>query len=75
MISLVRLILKGTWLVLFGLGIQRAVEIFHGGANQFIERIEEGESGNAERTFARLHEALHHRQSQHAGGDDPFGEM
>jgi hypothetical protein len=74
-ISLIRLILRFTWLALFALGVRRAFEIFQGGADQFIDRIEEGKSGSAERIFARLHEALHHRQSQHAAGDDPFGEM
>lgn len=75
MISLIRLILRFTWLGLFVLGVKRAVEIFQGGADQFIDRLEEGESGPVERMFARLHEALHHRQTHHAGGDDPFGEM
>jgi hypothetical protein len=78
-ISLIRLILRFTWLALFVLGVRRAMEMIQGGADQFIDKIEEGESesesGSAERTLARLHEALHHRQSQHAGGDDPFGEM
>ncbi|MDA0797493.1 MAG: hypothetical protein O2884_02270 [Chloroflexi bacterium] len=75
MISLMRLILRFTWLTLLVLGVRRAMEMIQGGADQFIDKIEEGESGSAERTLARLHEALHHRQSQHAGGDDPFGEM
>jgi hypothetical protein len=74
-ISLIKLSLRFTWLALFVLGVRRAWEIFQGGADQFIDRLEEGESGPPERTLARLHEALHHRQSQHAAGDDPFGEM
>ena len=41
-----------------------------------IDRIEEGEAGPLERTLARLHEALHDRQSkQDDTGDDPFGEV
>ena len=75
MIGLIRLILRFTWLTLFVLGVRRAVEILQGGADEFIDRIEEGESGALERLLARLHEALHNRQSHHAGPDDPFGEM
>jgi hypothetical protein len=75
LIALIRLILRFAWLALFVLGVKRAVELIQGGADQFIDSLEEGHSGTAERMFARFHEALHHRQSQHAGGDDPFGEM
>ena len=75
MISLIRLLLRLTWLVLFVLGVGRAMEILQGGANEFIDRLEQGETGSAERMFARLHEALHHRQAQHSEGDDSFGEM
>ena len=75
MIGLIRLILRFVWLTLFLLGVKRALEIAQGGANEIIDRIEEGEGGNAERLLARLHDALHHRQAQHAAGDDPFGEM
>ena len=74
-ISLIRLILRFTWLALFVLGVRRAMEILQGGADQFIDTLEEGGSGGPERTLARLHEALHQRQVQHAAGDDPFGEM
>lgn len=75
MIALIRLILRLTWLALFALGLKRTVELLQGEADQLINRIEEGESGTAERIFARIHEALHHRQSHHTGGEDPFGEM
>jgi hypothetical protein len=51
------------------------MEILQGGADQFIDTLEEGGSGGPERTLARLHEALHQRQARHAAGDDPFGEM
>jgi len=74
-ISLIRLILRFTWLALFVLGVRRAMELLQGGADQLIDRLEEGGSGSPEQTLARLHEALHHRQAQHAAGDDPFGEM
>jgi hypothetical protein len=74
-IGLIRLILRFVWLTLFILGVRRAIEIVQGGMNEMIDRIEEGETGAMERLLARLHEALHHRQAQHAGGADPFGEV
>ena len=75
LISLIRLLLRFAWLTLFVLGVRRAFEIVQGGAGQFIDRVEKGESGAAERLLTRLHKALHHRQAHHTGQDDPFGEM
>ena len=75
MIGLIRMILRFVWLTLFILGLRRAIEIVQGGLNDLIDSVEEGETGPVERLLARLHEALHHRQAQHAGGDDPFGEV
>jgi hypothetical protein len=75
-ISLIKLVLRFTWLALFVLGARRAWEILQGGIEQFIDRLEEGETGtSAGRALTRLHEALHHRQSEHATGDTPSGEM
>jgi hypothetical protein len=74
-ISLIKLILRFAWLVLLLLGTRRAWEIFQGGADQFIDRLEEGESGPQERMLTRLHEALHHRQSHLPPGEDPIGKM
>ena len=75
LIGLIRLILRFVWLTLFILGARRALELVQGGVDDLIDRIEEGEAGSLERILVRLHEALHHRQSNHAGGDDAFGEM
>ena len=75
MIGLIRMLLRFLWLTLFILGVRRAFEIVQGGAEDLIDRIEEGEAGGPERLLARLHEALHHRQSHHAGEDDAFGEL
>ncbi len=76
MIALIRLLLRFLWLTLFVLGVRRALEIVQSGADQMIDRIEEGEAGPLERTLARLHEALHDRRSRRENtGDDPLGEM
>lgn len=76
MTALIRLLLRFLWLTLFVLGVRRALEIAQGGADQMIDRIEEGEAGPLERTLARLHEALHDRRSHQANtSDDPFGKM
>ena len=76
MIALIRLLLRSVWLALFVLGVRRALEIVQNGADQMIDRIEEGEAGPLERTLARLHEALHDRRAHQANTeDDPFGEM
>jgi hypothetical protein len=69
------MMLRFVWLTLFILGVKRAIEIVQGGTNELIDRIEEGETGGFERLLTRLHEALHHRQTQHAAGADPFGEV
>jgi hypothetical protein len=74
-IGLIRLTLRFLWLTLFILGVRRALQIVQGGVDELIDRIEEGESGSFERLLARMHEALHRRQSQHTGGADAFGEM
>jgi hypothetical protein len=74
-LALIRLILRFVWLTLFILGVRRALEIAQGGANDLIERIEEGEAGTAERLLARLHEALHHRHGNSPDGGDAFGEL
>lgn len=75
MIGLMRMLLRFLWLTLFILGVRRAFEIVQGGAEEIIDRIEEDGSGGPERLLARLHEALHQRQSHGTGGDDGFGEM
>ena len=75
-IALIRLVLRFVWLTLFVLGVRRAAEIIQSGADQMIDRIEEGEAGPLERTLARLHEALHERRAHRENtGDDPLGEM
>ncbi len=76
MIALIRLLLRSLWFTLFVLGIRRALEIVQNGADQMIDRIEEGEAGPWERTLARLHEALHDRQSNQSNSSvDSPGEM
>ena len=76
MIALIRLLLRSLWFALFVLGVRRALEIVQDGADQMIDRIEEGEAGPWERTLARLHEALHDRRSNQSDArvDSP-GEM
>ena len=69
------MLLRFLWLTLFILGVRRAFEIIQGGADDLIDRIEEGDSGGPEHLLSRLHEALHQRQSRNTGGDDAFGEM
>ena len=75
LISLLRMLLRFVWLTLFILGVRRALEIVQIGFDEFIDHVEEGASSTPERLLARLHEALHHRQTHHTGQDDPFGEM
>ena len=75
MLALIRLLLRFVWLTVLILGVRRAAELAQGGAAEFIERLEEGEGGPAERLLARLHDALHHRQANQTGGEDEFGEM
>jgi hypothetical protein len=75
LIGLIRIILRFVWLTLFILGVKRALELVQGGANELIDHLEEGGNGRLERLLARLHEALHHRKSQHSNGADAFGEM
>jgi hypothetical protein len=66
-IGLIRITLRFLWLTLFILGVRRAMQLVQGGAEELIDRVEEGESGALERLLARLHEALHRRQSQQTG--------
>jgi hypothetical protein len=69
------MLLRFLWLTLFILGVRRAFEIVQSGAEELIDRIEEGGPGGPDRLLTRLHEALHQRQSRNTGGDDAFGEM
>ncbi len=75
MLGLIRLTLRFVWLTLFILGVRRAIEIVQGGADAFIDRIEEGEAEGIGRILVRLHEVLH-RVHAHASDDgDALGEM
>jgi hypothetical protein len=75
MIGLIRLILRYVWLGIFILGVRKAMELAQEGADDLIERVEEGEDGGLARTLVRLHDALHRRQGRQAGKTDAFGEM
>ena len=75
MIALARLLLRFVWLTIFILGIRRAVELAQRGAEELIDRIDEGEGDGLVRTLARLHDALHRNQGRQAGETDPTGEM
>ena len=75
MIGLIRLILRYVWLAIFILGVRKAMELAQEGAEDLIERIEEGEDGGAAKILVRLHDALHRRQGQQAAKADAFGEM
>ena len=75
MIGLARLLLRSVWLAIFVLGVRRAVELAQRGAEELIDRIDEGDGGGLVRTLSRLHDALHRSQGRQAGGTDASGEM
>ncbi|MEX2599874.1 MAG: hypothetical protein WD533_09495 [Dehalococcoidia bacterium] len=75
MFGLIRLILRYMWLAIIILGVRKAMELAQGGADDLIDRVEEGEDSGLSRTLVRLHEALHRRQAKQAGNTDAFGEM
>ena len=75
MFGLIRLILRYMWLAIIILGVRKAMEIMQDGADDLIDRVEEGEAGGLARTLTRLHEALHRRHGQQAAATDAFGEM
>jgi hypothetical protein len=75
MIGLIRLILRYVWLGIFILGVRKGMELMQNGADDLIERIEDGDDSGLSRTIVRLHEALHRRKGRQSGGTDAFGEL
>ena len=75
MIGLARLLLRSIWLAVFVLGVRRALELLQRGAEELIDRIDEGEDAGLVHTLARLHAALHRSRGRQAGDTDAFGEM
>ncbi len=75
MFGLARLLLRSIWLAVFILGARRAFELLQRGAEELIDRIDEGDDGGLVRTLARLHAALHRSRGRQAGDTDAFGEM
>ncbi|MCI0888405.1 MAG: hypothetical protein J4N28_02165 [Chloroflexi bacterium] len=75
MFGLARLLLRSIWLAVFVLGVRRALQLVQRGAEELIDRVDEGDEGGLVRTLARLHEALHRSHKRGADGTDVFGEM
>ncbi|MCH7655917.1 MAG: hypothetical protein IIC32_07020 [Chloroflexi bacterium] len=75
MFGLARLLLRSIWLAVFVLGVRRALELVQRGAEELIDRVDEGDESGLVRTLARLHEALHRSHRRGADGTDVFGEM
>ena len=73
MFGLVRLLLRFVWLAVFVLGVRRALEIVQRGAEELIDRIDEGGESGVVHTLTRLHEALHRLQGRQAGGSGSSG--
>ncbi len=75
MIALARLLLRSVWLAVFVLGVRRAMEIAQRGADELIDRIDDGDTSGVVRTMVRGHEALHRLQGRQAGETDATGEV
>ena len=75
MLGLARLLLRSIWLAVFILGVRRALELVQRGADELIDRIDEGDGGGLVSTLARLHDALHRSHGHEAGGTGASGEM
>ena len=75
MFGLARLLLRSIWLAVFVLGVRRALGLVQRGADELIDRVDEGDESGLVRTLARLHEALHRSHRRGADGTDVFGEM
>ena len=75
MFALARLLLRSIWLAIFVLGVRRALELAQRGADELIDRIDEGDTRGIVRTMVRGHEALHRLQGRQASETDAPGEM
>ena len=73
MIGLARLLLRSIWLAAFILGARRALELLQRGADELIDRIDEGDTRGIVRTMVRAHEALHRLGGKQAGGSGSSG--
>ena len=75
MIALARLLLRFVWLTIFILGVRRAVEFAQRGAEELIDRIDQGDTSGIVQTMVRGHDALHRLQGRQAGETEATGEM
>ena len=75
MFGLARLLLRSIWLAVFVLGVRRALELVQRGAEELIDRIDEGDGSGLVRTLARLHDALHRSRGHEASGTGASGEV
>ena len=75
MFALARLLLRSVWLAIFVLGVRRALELVERGADELIDRIDEGDTHGIVHTVVRCHDALHRLQRRQASGTEATGEV